>query len=102
MRNMEEIKNRLRESIMGRFSMDRELSDDEVRDIIDTTIMEFGRSLGLSLEEKQELSKDMFYTIRRLDILQELTDDPKVTEIMIKILRGEKGGVLRGNTGLLG
>ena len=83
MRNMEEIKNRLRESIMGRFSMDRELSDDEVRDIIDTTIMECGRSLGLSLEEKQELSKDMFYTIRRLDILQELTDDPKVTEIMI-------------------
>ncbi len=83
MRNMEEIKNRLRESIMGRFSMDRELSDDEVRDIIDTTIMESGRSLGLSLEEKQELSKDMFYTIRRLDILQELTDDPKVTEIMI-------------------
>lgn len=83
MRNMEEIKNRLRENIMGRFSMDRELSDDEVRDIIDTTIMESGRSLGLSLEEKQELSKDMFYTIRRLDILQELTDDPKVTEIMI-------------------
>ncbi len=83
MRNMEEIKSRLRESIMGRFSMDRELSDDEVRDIIDGAIMESGRSLGLSLEEKKELAKDMFYTIRRLDILQELTDDPRVTEIMI-------------------
>ena len=83
MRNMERIKSRLRESIMGRFSMDRELSDDEVRDIIDGAIMESGRSLGLSLEEKKELAKDMFYTIRRLDILQELTDDPRVTEIMI-------------------
>ena len=102
MKDMSEVKKKLKESIMSRFSMERELADEEVKDIIDTQIMEHGRSLGLSLEEKRELSKELFYTIRRLDILQELTDDPTVTEIMIKILRGEKGGVLRGNTGLLG
>ena len=83
MRDLEDIRQKLKDSIMSRFSMEKELSDDEVRTIIDETIMEQGRSLGLSLLEKQELSKDMFYTIRRLDILQELTDDPKVTEIMI-------------------
>lgn len=83
MRDMSEVKKKLKESIMSRFSMERELADEEVKDIIDTQIMEHGRSLGLSLEEKRELSKELFYTIRRLDILQELTDDPTVTEIMI-------------------
>ncbi len=83
MKDMSEVKKKLKESIMSRFSMERELADEEVKDIIDTQIMEHGRSLGLSLEEKRELSKELFYTIRRLDILQELTDDPTVTEIMI-------------------
>ena len=83
MKDMSEVKKKLKESIMSRFSMERELADEEVKDIIDTQIMEQGRSLGLSLEEKRELSKELFYTIRRLDILQELTDDPTVTEIMI-------------------
>ena len=63
--------------------MDKEVDDDQVRDLIDQTLMDEGRSLGLTLEEKQDLSKELFYTIRRMDILQELTDDPKVTEIMI-------------------
>ena len=45
--------------------------------------MEDGRRLGLTLPEKQQLAKELFYEIRRLDILQELTDDPRVTEIMI-------------------
>ncbi|MBR5420501.1 MAG: CpaF family protein [Lachnospiraceae bacterium] len=78
-----EIRERMKERIMERISLGREMSDAEVQEIIDGTIMESGREWGLSLSEKQELSRDMFYTIRRLDILQELTDDPKVTEIMI-------------------
>ncbi|MBR3524374.1 MAG: CpaF family protein [Lachnospiraceae bacterium] len=80
---MTEVRTLLKERIMKRIPMERELSDEEVREIIDSTIMESGRELKLSLPEKQKLSRELFYTIRRLDILQELTDDPKVTEIMI-------------------
>ncbi len=80
---MTDVRNLLKERIMERIPMERELSDEEVREIIDSTIMESGRELKLSLPEKQKLSRELFYTIRRLDILQELTDDPKVTEIMI-------------------
>ena len=80
---MTEVRTLLKERIMERIPMERELSDEEVREIIDSTIMESGRELKLSLPEKQKLSRELFYTIRRLDILQELTDDPKVTEIMI-------------------
>ncbi|MBR3306407.1 MAG: CpaF family protein [Lachnospiraceae bacterium] len=79
----EETAKELRDIVMARIPMERELEDDEVREIIDRSIMENGRRLGLSLLDKQQLSKELFYSIRRLDILQELTDDPTVTEIMI-------------------
>ena len=79
----EEIKKALREEVLSGIAMDREMTDDEVMKIIDRTVGENGKRQGLSLRQKQELSRELFYSIRRLDILQELTDDPKVTEIMI-------------------
>ena len=79
----EEIKKTLREEVLSGIAMDREMTDDEVMEIIDRTVVENGKRQGLSLRQKQELSRELFYSIRRLDILQELTDDPKVTEIMI-------------------
>ena len=79
----EEIKKAIREEVLSGIAMDREMTDDEVMEIIDRTVVENGKRQGLSLRQKQELSRELFYSIRRLDILQELTDDPKVTEIMI-------------------
>lgn len=79
----EEIRKRLKEDINSQISMDRELTDEEVREIIDRTVLGSGRRFGLTLEMKQRLSRDLFYSIRRLDVLQQLTDDPAVTEIMI-------------------
>ena len=79
----EELRNRLKSEVLERISLSREMSDEEVRDIIDQTIMDRGRELHLTLSMKQELAKELFYSIRGLDILEELTDDPGVTEIMI-------------------
>ncbi len=79
----EATRNELRKSVLERLSLSRELSDEEVREIIDDTILEKGRSLRLSYEMKRSLSKEMFHSLRGLDILEELTGDPSVTEIMI-------------------
>ena len=78
-----EIREKLKDMIMDRISYDREMTDEEIREIVDDALVRNGRELSLTLKDKQELSKELFYAIRRLDILQELTDDPKVTEIMI-------------------
>ncbi len=83
MRDSIGIRAELKERILGGISLEREMEDDEVRELIDQTIVAEGRRLGLTYAMKQQLSKELFYEIRRLDILQELTDDPKVTEIMI-------------------
>ncbi len=42
-----------------------------------------GREYGLDLKEKEKLGKEIFYELRRLDILQDLIDDPSVSEIMV-------------------
>lgn len=79
----EQIINDLRDEVLSHISMDREMTDDEVKDIIDRTVITNGKKYSLSLNLKQTIARDLFYSIRRLDILQALTDDPKVTEIMI-------------------
>ena len=79
----EQIINDLRAEVLSHISMDREMTDDEVKDIIDRTVITNGKKFSLSLNLKQTIARDLFYSIRRLDILQALTDDPKVTEIMI-------------------
>ncbi|MDE6744967.1 MAG: CpaF family protein [Lachnospiraceae bacterium] len=59
------------------------MTDEEIRDLIDQVIIQKGREYGLVYEQKKALSKELFYAIRKLDILEELTSDPGVTEIMI-------------------
>ena len=81
--NAEDIKLRLKEEIQSQMSFDREMTDDDVWELIANTIVGNGKKYGLSLQAKKQYAKELFYSIRRLDILQELTDDPKVTEIMI-------------------
>ncbi|MBR1470005.1 MAG: CpaF family protein [Lachnospiraceae bacterium] len=83
MKDRSEVREKLKELIMEQITLSREMTDEEVRELVDNAILQHGRELGLTLKEKQELSRELFYAIRRLDILQELTDDPKVTEIMI-------------------
>ena len=83
MKNLNGIREELKEKIMQQISFSREMEDDEVRELVDQAILQNSYEMGLSLRDKTELSKELFYAIRRLDILQELTEDPKVTEIMI-------------------
>ncbi len=77
------VKTELKEAVQERISLSREMSDEEIRELIDQVIIQKGRGYGLNYEQKKELSKESFYAIRKLDILEELTSDPGVTEIMI-------------------
>ncbi len=78
-----EIKAELKEAVLERVSLSREMEDEEIRELIDQVIIDKGREYGLVYAQKKRLSKDLFYAIRKLDILEELTSDPGVTEIMI-------------------
>ena len=63
--------------------LSRELTDEEVEELIMQEILRFSSSNYLLLGEKLRIQKELFNGIRRLDLLQELIEDPLVTEIMV-------------------
>lgn len=68
---------------MERLDIARELSDEEIREQIDDLILNHTEEKMLSLKERIDLRQELFYSVRKLDILQELLEDDTVTEIMV-------------------
>ena len=95
----EKLRARLRSRVQDRLDLSRELTDEEVQALIDEEIMACSRSSYLLLEEQLRMQKELFHAMRRLDILQELIDDPEVTEIMVNgpdhIFIEKKGRIFR-------
>ncbi|WP_455717863.1 CpaF family protein [Anaerosporobacter sp.] len=61
----------------------RELEDEQLVKLIDQEILRFGEVTFITIEQKVRLRKELYNSLRRLDVLQELVDDVTVTEIMI-------------------
>ncbi len=76
-------KQELIERIQEQIDLSREVSDEEVREIIDSIIVEQSKKVFISLSDKGKLRRELFHAIRGLDILQELVDDAEITEIMV-------------------
>lgn len=60
-----------------------ESDDEEILEKIDELLLQEGSNYSLSLNEKANLRKELFRSIRKLDVLQELLEDTSITEIMI-------------------
>lgn len=74
---------KLRQMLMEELDLSRELSDKEILDVIDELILNQIKDVRLALKEKVQLRQELFYSVRKLDVLQELVDDETVTEIMV-------------------
>lgn len=77
------IREGLRRLIREEVNSSRETSDEELYEIIDRLIFEKGEEEYLPLKERIELRTGLFNSFRKLDILQQLLDDPEITEVMI-------------------
>ncbi|HIU67308.1 MAG TPA: CpaF family protein, partial [Candidatus Caccomorpha excrementavium] len=80
---MTKLGQELKEEIMKAVDLSRELSDEELLDMIDHTLQLRGKERYLGIKERLRLRREIFNSIRRLDILQELVEDAEITEIMI-------------------
>ena len=79
------IRDEIRSSIMQKIDFSREVPDSEVLDLIDRQLTNGGEDpvILMPLEEKKRLRQELFHSIRRMDVLQDLLEDPEVTEIMV-------------------
>lgn len=83
MKDYGELKQELRGRVLEQLDYGREQSDEEVMEIIDEVLLEEQLLRLLPVGESHRLRTELFYSLRRLDILQSLIEDPEITEIMI-------------------
>lgn len=83
MSNEEDRRRILKERLLESIDYSRESSDEEICELIDGMLVKEGQERPLLLSERKQLRKELFHAVRKLDVLQELVDDPRVTEIMI-------------------
>lgn len=79
----EVLRESLWESIMKQIQETGELEEEELCACIDDSIRGRAKEIYLPLKERLWLRDRLYNSFRRLDILQELLDDPHITEIMI-------------------
>lgn len=93
--NRGSLRQQIQRRIMEEIERQRSISDEELRELIDREIQALGEQEFVPLKEKLDLRKRLFDSFCRLGILQELVDDPQVTEIMVngreKIFIEKKG-----------
>lgn len=85
----------LRGKLMESLDDYQEVRDEEIYQKIDELILQTSFDFYIRLAERNELRQELFNSVRRLDILQELIDDNTVTEIMVNGTEGifiERGG----------
>lgn len=80
---MDRRKEMIQTRVMNRIDMGKDIRDEELLEWIDSEILKYGREEYISMQEKCRLRKDIFNSIRKLDILQELIEDSSITEIMV-------------------
>lgn len=79
----EEIKEEICEEVRANIDLSREMENEEVKELIYRVIAEYAGPHYLSLAQKETIGKEIFASVRELDILQELVDDDTITEIMV-------------------
>lgn len=79
---MSDFENSIRRQIYNRVDALGGIDEDELCGLLDSVMLE-DEYAAFPVKKKLELRRDIFNTIKRLDILQNLIDDDSVTEIMV-------------------
>jgi pilus assembly protein CpaF len=73
----------IRRRVLEQLDLSRESSDEELMELIAEEIAREARNSVISLRERIGLEQQIFNSLRKLDAIQDLVDDPTVTEIMV-------------------
>ncbi|MCR5458536.1 MAG: CpaF family protein [Acetatifactor sp.] len=95
--DLQKIKQEMRDHVREKMDYGRDYGDEEVGELIDEELLENPETCRLTVEQRLQLKKELFDSMRRLDVLQFFVDDPGITEIMINGMEHifvERGGKL--------
>ena len=80
---MEQSIQRLRKELGDRLAESGACTDEDVMRQIDLLLLKESRRTYCPVREMNRLQAELFCSVRKLDVLQELLDDPEVMEIMV-------------------
>ena len=78
-----ELVDEIRKRVLEAIDLSRDVSDEEILHLIQQEIITYGSAKKLSLEERVSVQRDVFNSLRKLDVLSDLLEDDEITEIMI-------------------
>ncbi len=73
----------MRMHILERMDLSVDASDQEIFRLIQEELADYSRDHVLTLTERQTAEIQLFHSLRRLDILQELMEQEEITEVMV-------------------
>lgn len=78
-----EIQDQIGNEVLQTIDREHAMNDEEIWEAIQDRVLKMGQKRYLTVEEKQELIQNIFNSLRKLDVLQELLEDEEITEIMV-------------------
>lgn len=89
----------IKQRVMNRIDLDNDFSDDQINEIIQEEICNSAKNLPIPIRERFALQTQVFNSLRKLDVLEDMLADDDITEIMINgpsdIFIEKKGRVQR-------
>ena len=73
----------IRKNVLAQLDMTREHEEQELLAVIDEEICREAKVRVIPLNWRRELRQQVFHSLRKLDVLQELLDEDEITEIMV-------------------
>lgn len=78
-----DLKKKLSQKVRERLDYGKDFTDEEVENVIDDVLLEQDKIVVFPVELRRRMKRELFDSLRRLDILQIFVEDSSVTEIMI-------------------
>lgn len=80
---MDKLKQEIRESVLEHLDLSKEVQDAEVQEVIYRIASAREDVKLLSIHQRRQMEKEVFDSLRKMDVLQELIEDPEISEIMV-------------------
>lgn len=78
-----EIIKNLQKKIMEDLDFGEELTDEQLKELISKYLLEKEKNYTFTLLQRKQIGKEIFDSLRKLDVLQDLIEDDSITEIMV-------------------
>ena len=80
---MEQDEEIVRGRVLERMDLSKELTDEQILEVIREEICRYANYHSMGIARRMQMQRNIFHSLRRLDVLQELLEDDTVTEIMV-------------------